>query len=278
MRPAHRQWACHLSWSVLITACLTVGFSVSSVKAEPVAWRIVAEGVQVTETTHPVADAEADIDLHAVRVDPNKVHVVVLDTYATMSEAGSKYAAYSLRDLKRISGAVALINGGFSQSFALPVPAGLVVQNGETTARLNRESKLQSGVFCMNDEGAKVVNKADYSDELCRDALQSGPKIVEYDGENGIRAPKNPFTRSVACVDAEGRVLLVRSSSATLYHLAEVLRAPESDGGYGCQAALNLSGDVDSGLLYEIDDEEKTVGVVDSVIASAIAVVPKSAP
>ena len=73
-------------------------------------------------------------------------------------------------------------------------------------------------------------------------------------------------------------MLLVRASSVTLFYLAEILRAQASEGGFGCQAALNLSGDVDSGLLYEMNGEEKEVGEVDSIIASAIAILPKSSP
>ena len=263
---------------VLLATTIVTGRVSIAAGAEDGEWQAVTPGVEVRKTQHRVPDTETVITLHVVRVDPHLADIVVLDAYSVVSVEGSKYASYSLRDLKRITSAAALINGGFNQSFSLPVSAGLVVQDRVTTSRLNRRSRTQSGVFCVNDGGVKIVNKSDYQDGMCRHALQSGPKIVEYPGENGITAPKRSFIRSVACIDEAGRVLLVRASSVTLFYLAEILRAQASEGGFGCQAALNLSGDVDSGLLYEVNGEEKEVGGVDGVIASAIAILPKSSP
>ncbi len=263
---------------VLLATAIVAGHASIAVGAEDGEWQAVTPGVEFRKARHRVPDSDTVITLHVVRVDSNLARIVVLDTYSVVSASGSKYASYSLRDLKRFTSAVALINGGFSQSLVLPVPAGLVVQDRVTASRLNRIGQTQSGVFCVNDDGVNIVNKADYQDGMCRHALQNGPKIVEYPGENGITAPKKSFRRSVACIDELERVLLVQSSSVTLFHLAEILRAQESEGGFGCQAALNLSGDVDSGLLYEVNGEEKEVGEVDSVIASAIAILPKSSP
>lgn len=263
--------------------------------SEDAEWREIRPGMEVRRERHQVAGVRKPITLQVLRADPAEVEIAVLDTYSTVSAGDVKYPSYSLRDLARVTDALALINGGFGQSTYYPVPAGLVVQNEQQKSPLNRASRTQSGVFCMpvaqrqtasatsgTTAGAsgppgkaRIVNKGDYRSGLCRQALQSGPKIVEYDGENGISRPARAFERSAVCVDGAGRVLFVKASRVSLFHLADILRAPEAVGGYGCQAALNLSGDIESGLLYTTDGTLQSAGEVDAPVASAIAVLPK---
>ena len=57
-----------------------------------------------------------------------------------------------------------------------------------------------------------------------------------------------------------------------MYDLAEFLAKEESQGGLDCIAALNLSGDVESGLYVNNEDSPYTYGNIDIPIASAIAV------
>jgi len=279
----------------LLVALLTVlPFSMAGA-AEDREWREIRPGMELRRERHQVAGVRKPITLQVLRADPAEVEIAVVDTYSTVSARGVKYPSYSLRDLARVTDALALINGGFGQSTYYPVPAGLVVQDGRQKSPLNKASRTQSGVFCMpaaerrtasattrTTAGAsgppgkaRIVNKGDYRPGLCRQALQSGPKIVEYDGENGISRPARAFERSAVCVDGAGRVLFVQASRVSLFHLADILRAPEAAGGYGCQAALNLSGDIESGLLYTTDGKLQSVGEVDAPVASAIAVLPK---
>ncbi len=279
----------------LLAALLVLPPLLPAGASEEAAWREVQPGMDVRRERHQVTGLRKPVTLQVLRADPAQVEIAVIDTYSTVSARGVKYPSYSLRDLARVTDALALINGGFGQSTYYPVPAGLVVQDDRQKSPLNSASRTQSGVFCMpaaerrtasattgTTAGAsgppgkaRIVNKGDYRPGLCRQALQSGPKIVEYDGENGISRPAKAFERSVVCVDSAGRVLFVQSSRVSLFHLADILRAPEAAGGYGCQAALNLSGDVESGLLYTTGGKLQSVGEVDAPVASAIAVRPK---
>ncbi len=279
----------------ILAALLAAAPQAPAAAGDEAAWRPLGPGVELRRQRYQVAGLRNPITLKVLRADPAQVEIAVIDTYSTVSTRGVKYPSYSLRDLARATNALALINGGFGQSTYYPVPAGLVVQDGREKSRLNRASRTQSGVFCMpaaerrtasaasgttetaaGPPGkARIVNKGDYRPGLCRQALQSGPKIVEYDGENGISRPARAFERSVVCVDGVGRVLFVQTSRVSLFHLADILRAPEEAGGYGCQAALNLSGDIESGLLYTAGDKLQSAGEVDAPVASAIAVLPK---
>ena len=279
----------------LLAALLALPPLAPAEASEDAGWREIRPGMELRRERHQVAGVRKPITLRVLRADPAEVEIAVIDTYSTVSARGVKYPSYSLRDLARVTDALALINGGFGQSTYYPVPAGLVVQDGRQKSPLNRQSRTQSGVFCVPVAGqrtaaatssttaaatgrpgkARIVNKTDYRPGLCRQALQSGPKIVEYDGENGITRPAQAFTRSVVCVDDAGRVLFVQASRVALFHLADILRAPETAGGYGCQAALNLSGDIESGLLYTTGGTLHSAGEVDAPVASAIAVLPK---
>ena len=279
----------------LLAALLVLPPLLPAGASEEAAWREIRPGMDVRRERHQVAGLRKPVTLQVLRADPAQVEIAVIDTYSTVSARGVKYPSYSLRDLARVTDALALINGGFGQSTYYPVPAGLVVQDDRQKSPLNSASRTQSGVFCMpaaeqrtasassrateaaagRPGKARIVNKGDYRPGLCRQALQSGPKIVEYDAENGISRPAKAFERSVVCVDSAGRVLFVQTSRVSLFHLADILRAPEAAGGYGCQAALNLSGDVESGLLYTTDGKLQSVGEVDAPVASAIAVLPK---
>ena len=287
----------------ILAALLAAAPQAPAAAGDEAAWRPLGPGVELRRQRYQVAGLRNPITLKVLRADPAQVEIAVIDTYSTVSTRGVKYPSYSLRDLARATDALALINGGFGQSTYYPVPAGLVVQDGREKSRLNSASRTQSGVFCMpaaerrtaqansgtnsaTSSGtiasavarpgkARIVNKGDYRPGLCRQALQSGPKIVEYDGENGISRPARAFERSVVCVDGAGRVLFVQTSRVSLFHLADILRAPEAAGGYGCQAALNLSGDIESGLLYTAGEKLQSAGEVDAPVASAIAVLPK---
>ena len=283
----------------LLAALLAVPPLAPAGASEDGGWQEIRPGMELRRERHQLAGVRKPIVLQVLRADPAEVEIAVIDTYSTVSARGIKYPSYSLRDLARVTGALALINGGFGQSTYYPVPAGLVVQDGRQKSPLNRRSRTQSGVFCVPvaeqrtaeatggatggttataaapPSKARIVNKGDYRPGICRQALQSGPKIVEYDGENGITRPAQAFTRSVVCVDDAGRVLFVQASRVALFHLADILRAPEAAGGYGCQAALNLSGDIESGLLYTTDGTLHSAGEVDAPVASAIAVLPK---
>ena len=283
----------------LLAALLAMPPLLPAGAGEETDWREMRPGMELRRERHQIAGVRTPIMLQVLRADPAEVEIAVLDTYSTVSTRGVKYPSYSLRDLARVTGALALINGGFGQSTYYPVPAGLVVQDGRQKSPLNSKSRTQSGVFCIPaaeqrtaeatggastdttaataapPSKARIVNKGDYRPGICGQALQSGPKIVEYDGENGINRPARAFARSVVCVDASGRVLFVQTSQVSLFHLADILRAPEAAGGYGCQAALNLSGDIEAGLLYTTEGKLLSAGEVDAPVASAIAVLPK---
>lgn len=261
----------------LYSACLG-GFNAAAcaaASAQEPAWQEIAPGVEFSRTNHRVTETGTTITVDAIRADPKVVGIGVFDTYSTLSVAKGKYADYSLRETAKVVQSIAAINGGFTQSFTLPIPNGLVIQDDKVQSPLNSKSRTQTGIFCISSNGARIVDLARFEVGACRDAVQSGPKIVEYPALNGISRRAKAYALSVVGIDAEGRVILAHTTEAPLFDIADILRSPEKDGGFGCQAALNLSGDVQSGLLYVKDGQRNSVGEIDSTIASVIAILPK---
>lgn len=241
-----------------------------------VKWESIHDGVELATFTYRPPDSNSDVILHVVRADTKKTRVMVIDSYTIIKSSKRKYSAYSLRDIQSVTKPIAIINGGFTQSFTLPIAAGLVVSDGRTLAPLNRESRVQSGILCIMNDAVRIVNKDDYSEGECVHALQSGPKVVEYRGKNGILSRKHKFSRSLIGIDKGGRVLLVHATECYLYDLAELLIKDEINGGLSCISALNLSGDVQSGMSFTVNKKEiRSVGKIDATISSVIGVFPK---
>ena len=76
-------------------------------------------------------------------------------------------------------------------------------------------------------------------------------------------------------MDKTGRILFIRSSSISLYDLADFLLIDHKKGGIEVNIALNLSGNIESGLIYRRMDIINSLGDIDAPIASAIGIFPK---
>jgi uncharacterized protein YigE (DUF2233 family) len=239
-------------------------------------WKQIDAGVETAETTIQ-PDAEAgSIPVFVVRIDPSRVRISVLDPVLAVREAGRASGAYSLREMLGIGTPHAVINGGFTGSFTYPIPTGLVRHAGDTRSPLNAASKTQSGVFCVRDGTPSILAKSEYRTESCDEALQSGPRVVELPGKNGIHRNEREGTlheRSIVAIDDSGQLLFVRSGPAHLFDLAELLLREEAAGGLDCAVALNLSGDLESGVgVHDPESGVELRGEVDVTIASAIGV------
>jgi hypothetical protein len=232
--------------------------------------------VETAETSIEPDAETGSVPVFVVRIDPSRVRISVLDPVLAVSEAGRASGAYSLREMLGIDAPHAVINGGFTGSFTYPLPTGLVRHDRETLSPLNRASRTQSGIFCVRDGTPSILPKSEYRPGACDEALQSGPRVVEPGGRNGIHRNERdgtPHQRSIVALDDAGRLLFLRSGPAHLYDLAELLVRGEDAGGLSCSAALNLSGDLESGVgVRDPEGGLELHGEVDVTIASAIGV------
>jgi len=232
-------------------------------------------GVELGEFSWAVTTTD-QIRVTAIRIDPRLVRVQVVDARSLIPKNNpGVQLAYSLREVGRLHSPIAAINGGFTGSYVRPVPTGLIIIDGRTTSPLNRLSRSQTGIACVQQDGAVVIYRVIDSTTLkCRYAIQAGPMVVENSGKNGIGVSQKNIlaTRSLIGVDKMNRVIFLRTSEASLYSLGEML-SDNGVSGLNLDNALNLDGDADSGLLARTNGTLSTYGNVDATIPSALIAV-----
>jgi uncharacterized protein YigE (DUF2233 family) len=241
-------------------------------------WENVKPGLAKKVFSVPTDD-KTKIQAVVAKIGPSFWKLEIVDVYGTLSRQQKQYPVYSIRELIPLLGADVIINGGFSSSSAIPIPAGLLTVNNRIVARLNSRSAMQSGIFCVKRDEFKILRKEEYRVEEWTYALQAGPLVVETPGKIGIfknePRTRGKYRRSVVAIDKSGNLLLIASNETDLYDLAKFLTQKEGEGGLNCTVALNLGGDVDSGLLIRNEKSPFIVGSIDTTIASAIAVIRK---
>ncbi len=168
-----------------------------------------------------------------VRFDSRRHRLVVID------QAGGPSSEFAdSRAAGRSSGALAAINGGFFTPQGEPL--GRVVTAGEARGGINRASSLGSGFF-VEESGGKLALLRRSRFTGGREALQSGPFLVENGRRVGGLSADSPAARSWLATDGASGWLIARSSTATLAELAAALEGAEI-GGIRVQTALNLDG------------------------------------
>ena len=247
---------------------LNAGFALLVVTAaDASSWRTPNEQYAYkTESGQLIKPTVLDVDTRKYRL-----RVVSVPFEAHASPGSSEL---SLRDLANVlskqqkyrSRDWLLVNGGFS-SYDVDVPLGLLVTEGRVYSTVTLEKNKESregdsefsqlrwgGILCQrNSDGPwEIMPATRYRPKTCWQAIQAGPVLVEPESKVGIAANepalKSPFKRTVICLPKEPTIKVVLTEQPTsLLALARWLARPKSEGGLGCRAAINLSGDTSSG-------------------------------
>jgi uncharacterized protein YigE (DUF2233 family) len=269
------------------TALIWLGLAAASMAASRCmaseqGWHGISQGLELRQETYGKEDPPVQITL--LRLDPKVVTIQVIDVVgAADSGPKGRVPDYTLVGMTSLMGvrALAIMNGGFASRGSLPLPAGLLVDRGKVVGRLNRESRIQTGIFCVGTDGRpSVVNVAEYNGHRCRYAVQAGPLLVEK-GKVPFApdyawfrtaADDDMYPRSVVAIDNEGKVILAVASKVGLFKLG---RALVDD--FNAAAALNLGGSKESSLCYRKGRQPSKLVCTSEAsaaapIASAIAV------
>lgn len=144
---------------------------------------------------------------------------------------------------------LAAINGAyFTEDFE---PDGLY----EIDAVVRRPARSGlSGVVGSAKDGAPVVARAGAVDPaMLRDAVQSGPFVVDPGGTLGIWSDDGQRARRSLVVVSAGRIAFVTTAKCGLYDLARALVAsPRAFGVDRVERALNLDGGPSSALAVRL--------------------------
>jgi hypothetical protein len=243
-------------------------------------WRQLSPGLEVYSGEYKQREPYNSTHVLAIRVDQRSYRLRIASLAGLPQQSGTisgqpRQSASTLRSLIDNHKIVAAMNGSYVTSYAFPRSLGFARSGGITVAPVSK-AKLLSGLICVSAKGETRVTLIQELPTLeCLDGLQSGPMLVEDPFKNGI-SPSEPatrvFDRSVVCIDENSKILLIRAEKTALYDLAEFIRRGSRDNGLGCQAAVNLSGDADSGAFWRDGKGVESIGALDASAATALVV------
>ncbi|HEU4816295.1 phosphodiester glycosidase family protein [Janthinobacterium sp.] len=262
----------YLCISVLASMAMSLAHAVNSLQ-----YKTVAPGIEIGDITLAANKNIADsVNFHVIRVNPALVRISVVDVryLSNPHDKNSMQVAYSLREVMRLITPVAAINGGYTRSLIKPIPTGLILSEGKPTSKIINDSTKIRGVVCIHRDGRVAIDEiSTIATADCLSAIQSGPMVIEKNGVNGIRKTQQAVKaiRSLVGIDQKGWMYLIQTTSASLFDLAEILR-PGGALNTELSAALNLDGDIDSGMMVREENGTRIFGNVDAVIPSALVI------
>jgi uncharacterized protein YigE (DUF2233 family) len=195
-------------------------------------WAPIADGLQ---QKHVTLDGYG-LQVFAWRLDPAKFAMRVVPQ--------DDLRGTSVADLRADNGATLAVNGGFfdvDREGRLS-PSGYLVSQGRKISEL-RKGAGSAVLFQDGDTIAIGWSKEPESFAQAADAVQAGPMVVDPGGKNGIfRNDYNRHDRTAVCASDAGIVVTIVKGGLSLFELGALLSAAETDGGFGCDRAINLDG------------------------------------
>lgn len=186
---------------------------------------------------------DVDYEVHVLKFEKGKFKALIIPT----GDDASNYL--SPKELRKKLNATMVINGGYFSDSASPnIQEGLLIQDGKLIADITTNPIL-SGILTIQENIIDIVETSQFKlEDISPDAfaLQSGPRLVEHGGINGIQKPDLANTtdsrvrRSAVCIQPNGDVAFLitepKKTGLYLYEMADVAIKQ------GCDIALNLDG------------------------------------
>ena len=249
----------------IVQACAISLLLVATSAVCQTTWSNLQPGLELLNRSFP--DHGETVPFVLLRCNPKKYRVRIIDTLHELGKANS-FAAFSLNEIQNKMRALIIVNGGSTSSYSIPAPAGLLQVGGKTVSPPNYLTE-RAGVLCIT-RGIVSILPLSRSQPRCFDAVQRGP-YMSREFLSVPDAPSRRYRRTIAAIDGDGQLLiLVTNEKATLSSVAAFLYASNSK--LDVRSALNLDGDTSSGLIVATGGDLRTVGNIDRLIASAIAI------
>ncbi len=190
-----------------------------------------------------------------------------------------KATGSSVKNLRKEKSAILAINGGFfdlDENSRLS-PSGFLVTNNK---KISDYRKKAGSALLYDKDGQIEITWSKEAESLSglSQALQAGPMVVDPGGKNGIyKNDYNRHNRTAICITKNKKILfLVVTGGASLYELGAILSSSESDGGFGCERAMNLDGGPSTQASF-LDPKSKKLHEIHGTWTSqnAVLVFPK---
>ena len=213
-----------------------------------------------------------------LRVDLSRFDISIAATsringFSSQAPTLDSFANIATRNQRPLT-TFAALSGGFSNYDPME-PSGLLVENGRILSPLVKKTQTLSGILCIDRRGtAKIMHAEDYLDRErdCQWAIQGGPLVVEPGREaiNRTSREKSLYRRVIACETNDPDLFeFYMFERADLRDVEDILKSR-------CRIALNLTGDVQAGLLVSNErGSRSTFGSSQSPLASIIFIKPR---
>ena len=159
------------------------------------------------------------------------------------------------------------INGNLSSS-------GLLIIDGRTVAEVHE--RAGSGIIFADTDKVGIAYRQELQERSqLRHAIQVGPVLVDPGGKKGIyKNVGGRFNRSAICLRDESFTAFVVEGGISLFQLADLLSLPRSDGGFGCDTAINLDGGPSTQAVLQAGSARREI-VSGSLVHNALIVSKK---
>ncbi len=204
-------------------------------------WQKIEDGFESRLLTFSSPDFETNIRIQALRIDPEKFPIRVIDSRAFGVDR------LDVKSLAEKTQAVAVINGGFFLPDLRPL--GLLIIDGQEKNPLRR---ADWGIFLIDDHAPRIIHTTEFRNgKSISQALQSGPRLI-VNGRQ-MRLKRQAARRSAIGLNAKNQVIFVNSIDTEVYaqDLARIFLLPESSGGLECRDALGLDGGPSAQIFAE---------------------------
>ncbi|MEY5013015.1 MAG: hypothetical protein RLY69_730 [Verrucomicrobiota bacterium] len=196
------------------------------------------------EAPQLVSRSLTEFNLEGVAFDSRTHRLRVIDqasgpgtTFTDASQVGSSHHA------------LAAINAGFFTPAGEPL--GLLVSNGKASGSWNSSTSIGSAVWQESNSGNSNISRRHETQpslmKQTREALQSGPMLVDHGQAVGGLESNKISARSFIAWDGDTRWFIGRTSPCALNALAETL-ASSNHCGWKIHRAMNLDGGRSSDL------------------------------
>jgi exopolysaccharide biosynthesis protein len=245
--------------------------SLTAVANEDAQWMTLHPGVEIRQDA--LNDHGRAITIVLLRCDPKRATVHVVDTFHEIGSSNA-FAAFSLREVAKRTGALVTVNAGSTRSYNLPSAAGLLLTNGKIVHPATLFPK-DAGIFCVAGQRLAITGPSSFRSLKCQYAVQRGPILGRSalgSTASSTGQKEERYRRTVFALDNKARLLiLLTDGEATLSSIATYLYSSTS---LVVQSVLNMDGDRSSGLLLsgDLDYKFREIGNVDGLVASAITI------
>lgn len=216
-------------------------------------WKTIAPGFEMKE----VDVSGYEVKVLAWKFDPKLYRIVLAPQ---RGEQGS-----TTRELLEKNGGILAVNGGFfdiDRASRLS-PSGVLVSNG---LRLADYRKGAGSALVYEKDGQTAIGWSKDWETIgdgVTNAVQAGPMIVDPGGKNGIiKNDFNRHNRTAVCMTQDRQfIVTVVTGGLSLFELGAILSAKPSDGGFGCERAMNLDGGPSTQASFRSPDGKHTLEI-----------------